>query len=99
MSRYLAVLSAAARLVFDSPSVAVAWARMAAATSPARPSRTARACRRTQGPASGLASGWKHQAAPHWIGCAARCQPVSWSFSAQPSAEPRRHLSMHVALQ
>jgi len=33
------------------------------------------------------------------IGCAARCQLVSWSFSAQPSAEPRRHLSAHVALQ
>ena len=86
------------RWFWERPWVAVAWARMAAAAWVAWPSRTARAWRRTQPAAPGLASGWKHQAAVHWVGRAARCLPGR-SFSARPPAEPRGHLSVHVALR
>jgi hypothetical protein len=38
----------------------------------------------------------------YWVGCAARFRVRavrSWSFSAQPPAEPGWHLSVHPALQ
>ncbi len=40
--------------------------------------------------------------ARHWVGRAARslaCFEQVWAFSARPPAEPRGHLSAHVALQ
>ncbi len=52
----------------------------------------------THASAWGSPSVWKHQAAFHWVGRAARCL-LGRSFSARPPAEPRGHLSMHVALQ
>jgi len=66
------------------------------------PARTASALTATQSSAAGSAAGCRDHAAFHRVGRAARSQvrfAQVWAFSARPPAEPRGHLSVHVALQ